>query len=235
LVENGTHVLFGTVFGPYRTGEVTLARQVVGLLKKGMLCLADRSFYGFGLWQEARAGGSDLLWRVKIGMELPRIKELPDGSYLSLVYPPRRSRDWEAHGATVRVVEYELEGVDGAEPFYRLLTTLLDPEDASAEELAALYHERWEIETVFDELKTHLRGAQVVLRSKTPELVRQEVYGLLMAHFAVRNLMHEAALQADADPDRLSFAHSVRVVRRKVMSASFSPSEADAVSATGSD
>ena len=116
----------------------------------------------------------------------------------------------------MRVIEYVLEGVADAEPLYRLLTTILDPAHAPAPELAALYHERWEIETALDELKTHLRGAQIVLRSKTPALVRQEFYGLMMTHFAVRGLMHEAALTADADPDRLSFVHAVRVIRRKL-------------------
>jgi IS4 transposase len=91
-----------------------------------------------------------------------------------------------------------------------------DPGEASAHELAALYHERWEIENTLDELKTHLRGARIILRSKTPELVRQEFYGFLLAHFAIRGLMHEAALKADIDPDRLSFLHAVRVVRRKL-------------------
>ena len=96
------------------------------------------------------------------------------------------------------------------------MTTIIDPLRASAEELAALYHERWEIENTFDELKTHLRGRQIVLRSKTPELVRQEFYGFLLAHFAVRQLMHEAALSVAEDPDRLSFLHAVRVIRRKL-------------------
>src|ERR1700751_5424133 len=116
----------------------------------------------------------------------------------------------------VRVIEYRLDGVAGAEPLYRLITTILDPDHAPARELAALYHERWEIETALDELKTHLRGARIVLRSKTPDLVRQEFYGLIMAHFAVRGLMHEAALKADDDPDGLSFLPAVRVVRRKL-------------------
>ncbi len=116
----------------------------------------------------------------------------------------------------MRVIEYQFVGVPGAEARYRLLTTILDPTAAPAAELAALYHERWEIETALDELKTHLRGARIVLRSKTPDLVKQEFYGLLLAHFAVRGLMHEAALQAGEDPDRLSFLHAVRVIRRKL-------------------
>jgi len=116
----------------------------------------------------------------------------------------------------VRVVEYTLEGVTDAEPIYRLLASLLDDREAPAQELAALYQERWEIETALDEFKTHLRGAQIVLRSKTPDVVRQEFYGLMMAHFAIRGLMHEAALKAHEDPDRLSFIHAVRVVRRKL-------------------
>lgn len=117
----------------------------------------------------------------------------------------------------MRVVEYRLEAITEAEPIYRLITTILEPERAPAKELAALYHGRWEIETALAELKTHLRGARIVLRSKTPDLVRQEFYGLMMAHFAVRGLMHEAALKGDQEPDRLSFLHAVRVVRRKLV------------------
>jgi len=120
------------------------------------------------------------------------------------------------NGILVRVIEYRLHAVPGAEPIYRLVTNILDPKRAPAQELAALYHERWEIETALDELKTHLRGAKIVLRSKTPDLVRQEFYGFMLAHFAIRGLMHEAALTAKEDPDRLSFLHTVRVVRRKL-------------------
>ena len=109
-----------------------------------------------------------------------------------------------------------LKDVKDSEFLYRLITTILDPEQAPATELAALYHERWEIETALDELKTHLRGAQIVLRSKTPELVKQEFWGLLMAHYAIRGLMHEAARKADMDPDTLSFLHSVRVVQGRM-------------------
>lgn len=216
LVESGTHVLFGSALGPYRAGETTLAHRVVPALRGGMLCLADRQFFGWVLWTAARETGADLLWRVKRNARLVAETRLPDGSYWSTVYPSARDRRHQTNGTRVRVIHYRLEGIQDAEPLYRLVTTLLDPAEAPAAELAALYHERWEIETALDELKTHLRGAQVVLRSKTPDLVRQEGYGLLLAHFALRGLMHEAALTVDADPDRLSFLHAVRVIRRKL-------------------
>lgn len=218
LVENGTHVLFGTRMGSYKTGEITLAKEVLASLCKGMLCLADRNFYGFELWKQASGTGADLLWRIKGNIGLPCEKRLPDGSYLSRVYASQKDQRHKKNGVLVRVIEYRLEGVEGAEPLYRLLTTILDHEAAPAEELAALYHERWEIETALDELKTHLRGSNIVLRSKTPDLVRQEFYGLMMAHFAIRGLMHEAALRVDEDADGLSFLHAVRVVRRKIAS-----------------
>ena len=230
LVENGTHVLFGTRMGRVETGEITLTKEVLPFLRKGMLCLGDRNFFGFALWNQARATGAELLWRVKKNLRLPCEKRLPDGSYLSRVYASEKDRRHGRDGVIVRVIEYTLEGVPGAEPIYRLLTTVLDHEAAPAEELAALYHERWEIETALDELKTHLRGSRMVLRSKTPDLVKQEFYGMMMAHFAVRGLMHEAALKADEDPDRLSFLHAVRVVRRKIARfASIPPSEHESV------
>ena len=216
LVENGTHVLFGSQMDAYATGEITLSKTVLPCLRKGMLCLADRQFFGYELWKQARATGADLLWRVKKNMRLACEERLPDGSYLSRIYPSERDWRHKANGIVVRVIDYQLEGVEGAEPIYRLVTSILDHEKAPAQELAALYHDRWEIETALDELKTHLRGAKIVLRSKTPDLVRQEFYGLLMAHFAIRGLMHEAALKAKEDPDRLSFLHAVRVVRRKL-------------------
>ncbi len=231
LVENGTHVLFGTRLGGVDTGEITLAKQVLSCLVKGMLCLADRNFFGFELWNQALSTGADLLWRVKKNLRLPCEKRLPDGSYLSRVYASPKEQRHGQNGVVVRVIEYRLEGIPGAEPIYRLLTTILDHEVAPATELAALYHERWEIETALDELKTHLRGSRIVLRSKTPDLVQQEFYGLMMAHFAVRGLMHEAALKANEDPDRLSFLHAVRVVRRKIASfASIPPSGQEGVS-----
>jgi hypothetical protein len=227
LVENGTHVLFASQMAPYDTGEVTLAKSVLTHLQPGMLCLADRQFFGFELWSTAQASGADLLWRIKKNMRLAREQGLADGSYLSRIYPSERDWRHQSNGVLVRVIDYRLDGVAEAEPLYRLLTTLLDPALATATELAALYHERWEIETALDELKTHLRGARIVLRSKTPDLVRQEFYGLMMAHFAIRSLIHEAALKAEEDPDRLSYIHAVRVIRRKLPAAVAIPPSAE--------
>jgi hypothetical protein len=230
LVENGTHVLFGTQIGGYATAELSLAEKVIPCLRPGMLCLADRNFFGYEFWDKACATGADLLWRIKKNMVFACEKRLEDGSYLSHSYPSPQDRRHKTRGIKVRIIDYRLEGVPDAEPIYRLVTTVLDPEHAPAKELAALYHERWEIETALDELKTHLRGARIVMRSKTPDLVRQEFYGLLMGHFAIRGLMHEAALAAHLDSDQLSFLHAVRVVRRKLpMFNSFPPGGPDDV------
>jgi hypothetical protein len=216
LLECGTHVLWGAQVDKYATGEVTLANTVVESLRPEMLCLADRLFFSYKLWQKAASTGADLLWRVKRDMRLEMEKRLPDGSYLSHVYATSSDRRNRRNAIAVRVIEYRLKGIKGSESLYRLVTTILDHRQAPAQALAALYHERWEIETSLDELKTHLRGAQIVLRSKTPELVKQEFFGLLMTHYAIRNLMHQAALKADEDPDRLSFLHAVRVVQRRL-------------------
>jgi hypothetical protein len=217
LVENGTHVLFGSQMAGCRTSEIALTKAVLPLLQPGMLCLADRNFFGYALWKQAQATEADLLWRVKTKqIRLPCEQRLPDGSFLSCIYPSDKDRRHKTNGIKVRVIDYELKDIEDSEPLYRLVTTILDHEEAPAQELAALYHERWEIETALDEFKTHLRGARIVLRSKTPDLVRQEFYGLMMAHFATRGLMHEAALKADVDPDNLSFLHAVRVIRRKL-------------------
>jgi hypothetical protein len=216
LLENGTHVLWSARMADYATDEMTLAQEVVPALEKGMLCLADRFFPSYRLWQAAAQTGADLLWRTRQNARLEVDRRLPDGSYLSRLYASTSDRRKQRQAIVARAIDYRLQDVPEAEPVYRLITTILDPNQAPAQELAALYHERWEIETALDELKTHLRGAQIVLRSKTPELVEQEFYGLLMAHFAIRGLMHEAALRADEDPDRLSFLHAVRVVQRRI-------------------
>jgi hypothetical protein len=216
LAENGTHILFGTQMAGCRTSEMALAKSVLSSLQPGMLCLADRNFFGFELWNDGPSHRRRPVVAGQGGQPSCSRQELPDGSYLSHIYPSEKDRRHKTNGVTVRVIDYSLDGVADAEPTYRLVTTIRDHDKASAQELAALYHERWEIESALDELKTHLRGANIVLRSKTPDLVRQEFYGLMMAHFAIRGLMHEAALKADKDPDRFSFLHAVRVIRRKL-------------------
>jgi len=224
LAECGTHALVDVAMGPCTTGEQTLAAQVLGSLGPGMVCLADRGFYSFALWNKARSTGADLLWRTKSNHVLSCDERLPDASFRSRLHAVADRR--RAEGVVVRVIEYTLEdpGRPQAEGRYRLLTTILDPEAAPAEELAALYAERWEFEAALDELKTHQRSPRVVLRSRMPDGVTQEAYGYLCVHYAIRWLMHAVALEADADPDRLSFTRSLRVARRTTAShPGFSP------------
>jgi hypothetical protein len=225
LAESGTHALVDVVLGPYTTSETVLARGLLGSFGPGMVVLADRGFFGFSLWNQARAGGADLLWRTKSTHALVVDHRLDDGSYLSRLREPvgHKSR---ASDVVVRVVDYTLDD-PGRHPTagYRLITTMLDPLEAPAAELATLYAERWEFETVLDELKTHQRGPRMVLRSKQPDGVRQELYAHLCVHYAIRWLMHTVALARDADPDRLSFTRSLRVARRTTAShPGFSPS-----------
>jgi len=223
LVECGTHVVAAAGIAPYSHSEQAMAAQLLpAKLTPDMLVLADRNFYGFKLWRTACATGAKLVWRVTSTLKLPVQQMLSDGSYLSTVFEgsdrARRS------GQTVRVIDYTLQ--DSATPVqdsYRLVTNILDPQAAPALELAALYHERWEIEGVFDEFKTHLRANSTVLRSKTPDLVQQELWGLLLAHFAIRQLMVRAAWPRGIDPDRLSFTHAVRVIKRKMPQAAAVP------------
>jgi hypothetical protein len=225
LVETGTHVLFGAEVGSYGTSEQALARKVLGRLEPGMLCMADRLFYGIDLWELALSSGAHLLWRVRKDMRLPAEERLGDGSYLSTVYGSGKGRRKKGEGRRVRVVEYRLAGEGAPEGTYRLLTSLFDHEAYPAGELAALYPQRWEIETAYDEFKTHLRGGRVVLRSKSPQLVEQEFYGFLLAHFCIRQLMHQAALSSGVAPLRLGCKHSVEVLKRRLpaFKAGFSP------------
>ena len=217
LIECGTHSVVAADIQPYAISEMAMAPGLFTHLDHQMLLLADRGYYSFALWQQAQARGSHLLWRVKTNLVLPVAKVLPDGSYLSTLYDSRdRSR---RHGQPVRVIEYTLDGADSRNQRYRLITTLLEPGSAPAQELAALYHQRWEVEGVFDEIKVHLsggRGYSTILRSKTPELVQQEFWGMLIAHFATRELMQEAARAQRTDPDVLSFTHAIRVIKRKL-------------------
>jgi hypothetical protein len=223
LVECGTHVITAGDIAPYSHSEQAMAARLLpAKLRADMLVLADRNFYGFKLWGIACATGAKLAWRVRSTQKLPVQQMLPDGSYLSTVFDGDDRK--RIQGQPVRVIDYTLH--DSATPVqdsYRLVTNILDPEAAPALELAALYHERWEIEGVFDEFKTHLRANSTVLRSKTPELVQQELWGLLLAHFAIRQLMLQAAWPRGLDPDRLSFTHAVRVIKRKMPQAAAVP------------
>lgn len=231
LLENGTHLLFGAEMGRYNTGETTLAKKVVERLPADALCLADRRFFSYALWNKALASGAALLWRVSNNLILPKLRRLPDGSYLSKIYPSSAARAADRHGVLVRLIEYRLQ--PGGTEVYRLLCSILDPKKAPGVELANLYPKRWTIETVLAEIKTRLRGARVVLRSKVPALVRQDFYGLLMAHFGVRALIHEAALQEDVDPADLSFVHAVRTIDRYLpLYVSFFPSQQKAFAVT---
>ncbi len=223
LVECGTHVVTGASIAPYSHSEQAMAAKLLpAKLMPDMLVLADRNFYGFKLWRIACATGAKLAWRVKSTLKLPVEQTLPDGSYLSTVFDSEDRQ--RRQGQTVRVIDYTLKGsATPVQDSYRLVTNILEHSQASALELAALYHERWEIEGVFDEFKTHLRANSTVLRSKTPELVQQELWGLLLAHFAIRQLMAQAAWQHGLDPDRLSFVHAVRVIKRKMPHAAAVP------------
>ncbi|MHB1772964.1 MAG: IS4 family transposase, partial [Acidimicrobiales bacterium] len=223
LAECGTHAIVGAEIGPCTTGETTLARGLFSLLFLGMLLLVDRSFSGYELWGQAAATGAALCWRTRSNTVLPVVTALSDGSYLSVLRPPQGNR---GEPVTVRVVEYTLTHPSRSEDEgpIRLLTTLLDPAAAPGLELAALYSERWEEENAFDELKTHQRGAGRVLRSKSPEMVTQEIYAHLLVYFAIRALINRATEPEGLDPDRVSFIASLRVVRRLVTDqAAFSP------------
>ena len=215
LAESGTHAIFNAALGPYTSSEQSLADRLWDSLQKGMLCLADRNFYSFERFQTARGTGAQLLWRVSSSVGLPREQTLADGSYLTSIHA-LKDRKARRNGKPARVIEYRLDdpALGDADQRYRLITTILDPDQAPAEELAALYPERWELESALDELKTHQRGPRVVLRSKTPDGVYQEAYGHLATHYAIRRVMHDAALQADLVPHRLSFIRSLRATRR---------------------
>jgi hypothetical protein len=215
LMEIGTHLFFGAAIGSYYDGEVRLAEKLVPLLRKDMICIADRNFFGFKFFNEVSKTGAALLIRIQRGMSYTSEKMLCDGSHLITIHACKDAK--RANGLKARLIQYDVIGAKKREPIY-LVTNILEPEEAPAQELAALYHERWEIESALDELKTHLNAKALVLRSKTPKLVLQELWGMLMTHYVIRKAMYEAASHADLDPDELSFIHSVRVIKRALVS-----------------
>jgi hypothetical protein len=224
LMECASHAILDAELGAYKQAEWEVAAPLLRSLTPDMLCLADRGFVGYAHWRAGVETGAQLLWRMPKNLILPVEKMLDDGSYLSSLYPSASDRKKRINGMAVRVIEYALPQVPDSEPMYRLLTTLHDERETPAHLLAALYHERWEVELVFDELKTHLVQRRRVFRSKTPELVRQEFYGWMMAHYAVRWLMYQGARQAGIPERTLSFAANVQLLRRSLpQAATISP------------
>lgn len=217
LAECGTRALIAARLGSYATSEKALTIELLPLLGQGMLVLADRNFPGHDLWGRAAATGADLLWRVGSSFPLPVQTVLADGTYLSELAVPKDKRRTGAEPITVRVVEYHLLDDRGnpTETFV-LITTLLDPASAPAAELAELYHDRWQIENAFGSLKSGLKGDGVVLRSKAPDGAEQELWALLCAYHAIRELMCAAAELAEHDPLRLSFVAALDAVRGPV-------------------
>jgi hypothetical protein len=218
LAECGTHVIVDCGFWPCHTSERKGGFRMLRSLSRGMLLMWDRGFHDFDMIVGARQRGAHVLGRVPSGVKPQKVRTLSDGSYLAYLYPSSYSRRKKGERVLVRVITYTISDValPGYGETYRVITTLLSPRHAPAHELACAYHERWEIEIVIDELDTHQRLASRTLRSLTPLGVIQEMYGLLLAHYAVRVLMHEAALRVDVDPDRLSFVHALEVVRDAV-------------------
>ena len=241
--ECASHAMVDAAIGPVRSkgsGEQSLARRLYPRLEEDWLLIADRNFYSWDDWGAAADTGAALLWRVKADLRLPVLDLLPDGSYRSVLVSPkikgtarralieaaRRGEDLDNDQARhVRVIEYEVPGRDGdgKGELIALITTITDPRQAPAAVLAQAYHQRWEHETGNAQLKTYLRGPGRVLRSQSPDMVRQEIYGYLLTHFAISALICTAATEADIDPDRVKFKRTVRIVRRRAADPAFSP------------
>ena len=227
LVECASHAILAANLGAYRVSEWAICEPMLAQLNASMLLLADRGFNGYENWKAACATGAQLLWRGMNNRTLPVVKQLEDGSFLSVIYPNTKARRSRQGEISLRVIEYSMNSPQGLAVRYRLLTTLLDPVQAPALELAALYHERWEVEAVFGELKTHLQRSRRVLRSKTPDGVRQEFYGWVLAHYAVCWLMQHAANSHAVSRRALSFRGYLNLLRRKQpLSGAFPPSAA---------
>ena len=227
VAECGTHAMVDAEIGAYTTSEVALSKNLVDRFKPGTLVIADRGFYGYDLWVRAVATGADLLWRVKKNLKPRFVEDLGDGSWLGEIRGGRAGS--KATPVRVRVIDYTVDnGIpdddpDGEAGGFRLITTVLDPNDIDAADLAVAYWERWEIESVFDELKTHQRGARSVLRSKSPALITQELWAMLCCHYAIRALMADVEVNGGRDPDRVSFIAALRIARNSAHQGGFSP------------
>lgn len=243
LAECGSHAIVDVEIGSDGDDEHSMAGRMVSFttkLEAEMLVMTDRGLYSYDLLSKIIETGASALMRVSANLTLPVLKWFPDGTYLSYIAEPEAKRKaqrklksgeieiTEVEGVYVRVVDYEVPNrVDEKKrEVFTLVTNVTDPEELSSVDLAEAYNERWEVELTFDEIETHQRGGAVVLRSKLPDLVVQELYGYLITHYGIRELMAQAADQAELDPDRLSFTRSLNIIRRQVTSqAGFSPSE----------
>ena len=224
LIETGTHVICDAVIRPYGTGEIPTALRLLRSIGSGMLLLWDRGFHSYAMVRDTLKRQAHFLGRTKKNIVLRPTEILTDGSFLAQIYPSPEARRRGEQGIELRVIEYALDTLAGpGQEKYRLITSLLDERAFPAAVLAATYHERWEIETTLDEVKVHQWAHPRPLRSKHPREVVQEVYGLLLAHLAIRTVMHQAALQEGIDPDRLSFTGALRVLRRAIPRAQRTP------------
>lgn len=234
LGECGTHAIVAATFDAWKVCERELFTRILPTLEPGMLVLADRGLFSYALWRAAHDTGAALLWRISDPVDLPVLEWLPDGSFRSELLPKRLKTDLKRgkqHSAPqgaripVRVIEYMVTNRGESTETIRLITSIADHTLAPAAELAALYQQRWEFELTLDEVETHQMPRSRILRSKSPDLIRQEIWALLLTHYAVRSFIREAADDLGEDPDLLSFIRSIRVIRRQVTNqAGFSPS-----------
>jgi transposase IS4-like protein/DDE family transposase len=249
LAECGTHAIIAAEIAEDGEGEETLARRILsgGAAGPGMIVMADAGLYSYANFRMVIDAGADALFRIGANVGLPALEWLPDGSYLSFIAEPAekarnsyRLRNGLVHitdlpGTYVRAVDYEITDRGNGSEIITLVTSITGPADIPAAELAAAYHQRWEAELVFDELKTHQCAPGTILRSRKPELVEQEIWGLLLTHYGIRHLMREAADQAELDPDRMSFIRALRVIRRQISGQAAFPPSAPGSSNPGSD
>lgn len=231
-MECGTHASVAAEFDGVKTSERVLTDRLSYAFTQDMIVLADRGFYSYDLFRAATENSAQLLWRISNTLDLPVLAYYHDGSFRSELLPSkmkaaikggRTPKDADEHRIPVRVIEYMVKGRGDTETI-RLITTLLDPEDTPADTLAALYQQRWEQELIFDEIKTHQMKPTRFLRSRTPDLVKQEIWALLITHYATQVFITEAADELGADPDRYSFPDTINIIRRQVLNqAAISP------------
>src|SRR6266704_1992288 len=219
--ECASHAAALAAIGPFALkagGERALARRLYPKLEQDWLLIADRGFYDWPDWCTAADTGAALLWRFKSDIRLPVLEILPDGSYRSVLVTPKAKA-----AARQELIEYEIPDRDGQDELIALVTTITGPREAPAAALAAAYHQRWEHETANAQLKTFLRGPGRVLRSQSPDMIEQEIWGYLLAHYAISALICTAATSAGIDPDRVKFKRTIRAVRRRVTDPAFPP------------